>query len=150
MCILDFQLQLSYNLALRLASTASHVIQGHKVLAQVLAPNAGTVPTDTSTALSVAPSRGTASGLQRKTSSSSQVGLGDIRVMTTTSGSWSRDSASPCHDNGDSVTLSLWMQWTLLRLTGTLTSHSDHCRGELRICIVVGFFAGIPPPLNFC
>ena len=119
---------------MKLVSTVSHVLEGQNVLKRLLAPNAGTLPTDALTA-PAAPFRGNTmvSGLPRNMSSSSAVGPVDVQVVTETSESWSRDSMSPCRDTGDSVTLSLWMQWTLLRLTGTLTSHSHNGRGELGI-----------------
>ena len=121
---------------MKLATTVGHVMGGHQVVERIIAPNSLTMATGASP--SAEPPRGimTASAHRRDVSSSSQFAPADVHIVTGTSESWSRDSVSPCHDAEDAVTLSLWVQWTLLRLTGTLTSRDDSGHGELSVCVV--------------
>ena len=118
---------------MKLATTVGHVMEGHQVLERIIAPNSITMATGASP--SAQPPRGvtTEGGHRREVSSSSQFAPADVHIVTGISESWSRDSVSPCHDAEDAVTLSLWVQWTLLRLTGTLASRDDAGHGELSV-----------------
>ena len=123
-------------------------MEGQKVLEHILAPNSVTTAMGASS--TAEPPRGvmTTGGHRRDVSSSSQFAPADVHVVTGTSESWSRDSVSPCHDAEDAVALSLWMQWTLLRLTGTLVSRDDSGHGEPCVCVCVVLF--LPVKIQDC